>query len=88
MIAEVKRLHDEGLSWERLKSFGLEYKVISQHLLGELSYQEMIDKLSIASWRFAKRQRTWFRRWRRQGRKIKSVKDLAAARKEVKKFLA
>jgi len=88
MIAEVKKLHDEGLSWERLKSFGLEYKFISQHLLGELSYQEMIDKLSIASWRFAKRQRTWFRRWQRQGRKIKSVKDLVAARKEIKKFLA
>jgi tRNA dimethylallyltransferase len=75
MIAEVKRLHDEGLSWERLKSFGLEYKFISKHLLGELSYKEMIDKLTTASYRFAKRQKTWFKRWEKQGTKIEWLKN-------------
>jgi len=70
MVAEVKKLHDSGLSWDRLQSFGLEYKFISRHLMGELDYQDMITQLSAASWRFAKRQRTWFRRWERQGREI------------------
>jgi tRNA dimethylallyltransferase len=86
MIAEVKKLHDNGLSWERLKSFGLEYKFVSRHLLGELTYQEMAEQLSAASWRFAKRQRTWFRRWERQGAQIKWIKDLAAARRAIKKW--
>jgi len=85
MVAEVKKLHDNGLSWERLQSFGLEYKFISRHLLGELTYQEMIDKLTVASWRFAKRQRTWFRRWERQGTEIRWIKDAAEARRVIKK---
>ncbi len=75
MIAEVKGLNEAGVSWQRLKSFGLEYKFISQHLLGELSYSEMIDKLITASYRFAKRQKTWFKRWEKQGAKIEWIKD-------------
>jgi len=86
MVEEVKSLHDDGLSWERLQSFGLEYKFVSRHLLGEISYQEMIKQLSAASWRFAKRQRTWFRRWERQGAKISSVKDLDSALRAIKKW--
>jgi len=86
MVAEVKKLHDNGLSWERLQSFGLEYKFISRHLLGELTYQEMIDKLTVASWRFAKRQRTWFRRWERQGAEIRWIKDAAEACQAIKKW--
>jgi len=84
MIAEVKKLNQTGLSWKRLKSFGLEYKFISQHLCGEISYTEMVDKLTTASYRFAKRQKTWFKRWQKQGAKIKWVKDSGAAKKEIK----
>ena len=84
MVAEVQRLHDSGLSWERLQSFGLEYKFISQHLLGELSYAEMIKKLETAIYRFAKRQKTWFRRWEKQGAEINWVKDQAAAEKTIR----
>lgn len=87
MIAEVKRLNQTGLSWEKLKSFGLEYKFISQHLLGELSYQEMIAKLTTASYRFAKRQKTWFRRFEKQGNQIDWLKDLRAGVKKINKFL-
>jgi tRNA dimethylallyltransferase len=74
MIAEVKKLNQAGVSWERLKSFGLEYKFISQHLLGEISYLEMIKKLTLATHHFAKRQKTWFRRWEKQGAKINWLK--------------
>ena len=70
MIAEVRRLHDEGVSWRRLESFGLEYKFISQHLQGKYDYNEMVKKLNIAIRQFARRQRSWFRRWERQGRMV------------------
>jgi tRNA dimethylallyltransferase len=87
LIAEVKKLQQSGLSWERLQSFGLEYKFISQHLLGELTYEEMIKKLSAASYRFAKRQKTWFKRWEKQGAQITRVKDRTAASTEIKSWL-
>ena len=74
LIAEVHRLHQEGLSWERLLSFGLEYRFVVRHLLGELSYTELVDKLGTAVYRFAKRQKTWFKRWEKQGRKIFWIK--------------
>ncbi len=81
MIAEVKKLNKSGLAWDKLKSFGLEYKFISQHLLGELSYSEMVEKLSLASYHFAKRQKTWFKRWEKQGAKIRWIKNLSGAEK-------
>lgn len=87
LIAEVKKLNREGVSWRRLKSFGLEYKFISQHLLGELSYEEMVEKLSTAIYRFAKRQKTWFKRWEKQGAKIKWMKNLEQAEREIEKWL-
>ncbi|MDP2944354.1 MAG: tRNA (adenosine(37)-N6)-dimethylallyltransferase MiaA [bacterium] len=86
LVAEVKRLNDEGVSWERLQAFGLEYRFVSRHLLGELSYGTMVEKLSIALYRFAKRQKTWFRRWEKQGAKINWVKDAAAAERKIKKW--
>lgn len=88
MVAEVKGLNEKGLSWEKLKSFGLEYKFISQHLLGELTYPEMFEKLSIASYRFAKHQKTWFKRWEKQGAKIKWIKNIKESEKEIKKWRA
>lgn len=74
MIAEVERLHKEGLSWQRLEDFGLEYKFISQYLQKKLAKDQMIEKLSIATGQFAKRQMTWFKRWEKQGREIMWVK--------------
>ncbi|RLD80456.1 MAG: tRNA (adenosine(37)-N6)-dimethylallyltransferase MiaA, partial [Bacteroidetes bacterium] len=41
MIDEVKNLLDSGVSSETLIYYGLEYKFITQHLLGELTYDEM-----------------------------------------------
>lgn len=88
MIEEVKDLHkNKGLTYKRLKSFGLEYKYLSRYLQKELSYQEMVNKLFIAIRRFAKRQKTWFRRWERQGKKINWVEDYDQAKEKIKKFL-
>lgn len=63
MLDEVKRLHEEGLSFERMKELGLEYRYEAMHLLGEISYEEMIEKLNTKIWQFAKRQRTWFKKY-------------------------
>lgn len=79
LVDEVRNLHQAGLAWSRLKSFGLEYKFVSQFLLGELTYPLMVEKLEIALWRFSKRQLVWFRRWEKQGRKIYWVDNYSAA---------
>lgn len=67
MIDEVRNLRAAGLSWQRLDSFGLEYRYVSRHLRGELSREEMIDILATRIGQFAKRQETWFRRMERKG---------------------
>lgn len=62
MIAEVKKLHTNGLSWQRLEEFGLEYRFISLYLQKKLSYAEMIEKLQGAIEDFVRRQMTWFKK--------------------------
>lgn len=70
MIEEVMELHKKGLSWEKLESFGLEYKYIALYLQKKITKETMAEKLYIASGQFAKRQMTWLRRWEEQGREI------------------
>ncbi|MDR2145435.1 MAG: tRNA (adenosine(37)-N6)-dimethylallyltransferase MiaA [Tannerella sp.] len=67
MIEEVQRLLDEGIPPDDLIYYGLEYKYLTQYLIGELSYSEMIAQLEIAIHQFAKRQMTWFRGMERRG---------------------
>ena len=63
MIEEVQGLMDQGASVEFLKKLGLEYRFITQYLIGEIpDRQEMIDLLALAIKQFAKRQMIWFRR--------------------------
>ncbi len=66
MIDEVKNLSDMGITHNKLSFFGLEYKFISQHLRGELNYNDMYQKLNSAIHSFAKRQMTWFRKMERE----------------------
>ncbi|MBP3709021.1 MAG: tRNA (adenosine(37)-N6)-dimethylallyltransferase MiaA [Treponema sp.] len=62
MIEEVARLHDKGVSWERLETLGLEYKFVAEYLQGKIATKaELYEKLNIAIRQFAKRQETWFR---------------------------
>lgn len=63
MIEEVQGLLDRGASVEFLKKLGLEYRFITQYLIGEIpDRNEMVELLRIAIKQFAKRQTTWFRR--------------------------
>lgn len=73
MIEEVKRLLDLGINPEDLIYYGLEYKYLTLYLIGELSYDEMVSRLEIAIFQFAKRQMTWFRGMERRGIKIEWV---------------
>ncbi|WP_297091037.1 tRNA (adenosine(37)-N6)-dimethylallyltransferase MiaA [uncultured Draconibacterium sp.] len=70
MLDEVQTLLDSGLSPEQLIYYGLEYKFLTLHLIGELSFDEMFRKLEIAIHQFAKRQMTWFRGMEKRGTKI------------------
>ena len=70
MVDEVRRLLDEGIPPEDLIYYGLEYKFLTLYCIGELSYEEMTNRLEIAIHQFAKRQMTWFRGMERRGFKI------------------
>ncbi len=70
MIEEVENLLAEGISFDKLEFFGLEYKFLGKHLKGELNYNDMFQKLNSAIHQFAKRQMTWFRKMEREGIKI------------------
>lgn len=67
MIEEVRELLNSGIPPEDLVYYGLEYKFVTQYVLGILSYEEMRVLLSNAIHQFAKRQMTWFRGMERDG---------------------
>lgn len=69
MIDEIKGLL-KTIPSDTLISYGLEYKFVTLYILGQLSYEEMTEKLSIAIHQFAKRQMTWLRGMERSGVKI------------------
>ena len=70
MIEEVKQLLNQGIAPEDLIYYGLEYKFVTEYIIGRLSYDEMVRQLEIAIHQFAKRQMTWFRGMERRGIKI------------------
>ncbi len=67
MIDEIKSLLDKGIPAENLIYYGLEYKFITEYLIGKTTYKEMYEGLEIAIHQFAKRQMTWFRGMERRG---------------------
>jgi len=87
MIGEIKRLHQEGVSWKRLEGFGLEYKYVAWYLQGKIDYEAMVEKLNIAIRQFAKKQKTWWKRWEKQGAKINWVENFLEAKDLVRRFV-
>ena len=67
MVDEVRRLLDEGIPADDLIYYGLEYKYLTEYIIGRMSYEEMFRQLEIAIHQFAKRQMTWFRGMERRG---------------------
>ena len=70
MIDEIRALLDEGIDPQVLIGYGLEYKFVTQYLLGQTDYEFMRTHLAIAIHQFAKRQMTWFRGMERSGIRI------------------
>ncbi|MDE5970904.1 MAG: tRNA (adenosine(37)-N6)-dimethylallyltransferase MiaA [Muribaculaceae bacterium] len=70
MLDEIRSLLNSGISPDDLIYYGLEYKYLTLHVIGELTYDEMFEKLEMEIHRFAKRQMTWFRGMERRGFKI------------------
>lgn len=83
LINEVKKLLAEGISHERLESFGLEYRWISRYLRKLISKNEMKEKLYQDIIRYSKRQMTWFKK----NKEINWIKNKKATDKLVATFL-
>ena len=77
MVEEIKGLIDgthpalapehKPVPAEDLIYYGLEYKFVTQYIIGELTYDQMRNQLATAIHQFAKRQMTWFRGMERKG---------------------
>ncbi len=67
MVDEIRALLDSGIPAEDLIYYGLEYKYLTEYVIGKLTYDEMFRQLEIAIHQFAKRQMTWFRGMERRG---------------------
>lgn len=87
MVEEVRRLHQEGVAWDRLDYYGLEYRYVGAYLRGNLDYNTMFQKLNSAIHLFAKRQENWFRRMERTGVVINWVDGAGEPLEEAKKLL-
>jgi tRNA dimethylallyltransferase len=87
MIDEVKELIHSGVPADTLIYYGLEYKFLTQYILNQINYEEMVEKLNIAIHQFAKRQMTWFRKMERDGFKIWWIDGYAPIEEKVERVL-
>ncbi len=67
MVDEVRRLLESGVAPDDLIYYGLEYKYLTLHAIGRMTFDRMRTELEIAIHQFAKRQMTWFRGMERRG---------------------
>jgi len=88
MVDEVESLLKRGVSPEVLDFYGLEYRFLSLLVCGELSRNDMFQKLNSAIHQFAKRQDTWFRRMERQGIRIHWVEGAEQPLQEALELLS
>ena len=70
MADEIRRIIDSGVAPEELIYYGLEYKYVTEYVIGQRDFEETFRLLEIAIHQFAKRQMTWFRGMERRGVKI------------------
>ena len=88
MIDEVNGLLKRGIPADDLIYYGLEYKFVTEYLIGKLSYDEMFRQLEIAIHQFAKRQMTWFRGMERRGFTIHWIDAMQPMKDKVEKILS
>ncbi|MBQ8714710.1 MAG: tRNA (adenosine(37)-N6)-dimethylallyltransferase MiaA [Prevotella sp.] len=87
MVNEVKALLDSGIPAEDLIYYGLEYKFVTEYVIGKTTYEEMFQRLEIAIHQFAKRQMTWFRGMERRGFVIHWIEATQPMEEKVKEII-
>lgn len=88
MVDEVKSILNSGVSPEDLIYYGLEYKYLTNYVIGNISYDEMVTELEIAIHQFAKRQMTWFRGMERRGFTIEWVDATLSIDAKIERILS
>lgn len=83
MLAEVQKLHQSGLSWKKIQSFGLGYFWIPKYLRKEITLSELYERVYLAEKDYAKRQMTWFQK----DKKILWLTKYSDMQKAVAKFV-
>ncbi|MDD6356496.1 MAG: tRNA (adenosine(37)-N6)-dimethylallyltransferase MiaA [Bacteroidales bacterium] len=83
MVDEVRALLAAGVPADDLIYYGLEYKYLTNYVLGRLTYDEMFSQLEIAIHQFAKRQMTWFRGMEKRGTHIHWIDAMLPMEKKV-----
>lgn len=61
-LDEIRALRDKGISWDAPAMTSIGYRELGAYLRGECTLEHAIDKTKKATWQYAKRQRTWFKR--------------------------
>ena len=87
MVDEVRALLAEDIPPADLIYYGLEYKFVTEYIIGQTSYDEMFTRLEIAIHQFAKRQMTWFRGMERRGFTIHWIDALRPMEDKVNEIL-
>ena len=87
MVDEVRTLLNTGIQPDDLIYYGLEYKYLTQYLIGRFTYDEMVTQLEMAIHQFAKRQMTWFRGMERRGFTIHWINAAVPTDEKIKKVL-
>jgi tRNA dimethylallyltransferase len=70
LVEEVRDLHAAGIPYEQLDYYGLEYRFLARYLKGEITRNDMFQKLNSAIHDFAKKQENWFKRMQSHGTAI------------------
>lgn len=87
MVEEVRNILATGVKPEDLIYYGLEYKFLTLYIIGQLTYEEMVNGLEIAIHQFAKRQMTWLRGMERRGCTIHWIEATLPTEEKIEKTL-
>lgn len=87
MTDEIRSIIKSGVDPEDLIYYGLEYKYVTEYVIGCRTYEDMLRELEIAIHQFAKRQMTWFRGMERRGCKIHWVDAMLPMEEKVNQII-
>ncbi len=83
-IDEIRKVRNQGIPWDAPAMTSIGYRELSAYIRGECSLDEAVKKTKAATWQYAKRQLTWFKRDTR----IQWVKDEDEAETLVRAWLS